>query len=153
MIVFGTNSEVTVESRLTDRTWTGLDDPATAAPWLGAKTALNCAAEAPNVVWHAIVTDWAVGFTGMPLQPPIAAPPSRKVSVPEGPAAPGPAVTVPTRLTGWLVIDGCGETVSPVVLVVVTMPVGAELALVEPPVLVAVSITMMKLPTSRGTSV
>jgi hypothetical protein len=40
-----------------------------------------------------------------------------------------------------------------VVLVVVTMPVGAELALVEPPVLVAVSITMMKLPTSRGTSV
>jgi hypothetical protein len=56
-IVLGTYSEVTVVSRLTDRTSTGLDDPATAAPGLGAKTALNCAAEAPNVVWQPIVTD------------------------------------------------------------------------------------------------
>src|SRR5581483_10910970 len=35
MIVFGTYSEVTDLSRLTDRTSTGLDDPATAEPGLG----------------------------------------------------------------------------------------------------------------------
>src|SRR5437868_11829677 len=44
-IVLGTNSEVAVESRLTDRPSTGLDDPATAEPGLGANTALNCAVE------------------------------------------------------------------------------------------------------------
>jgi hypothetical protein len=49
-----------------------------------------------------------------------------------------------------LVTDGCGDTASAVVLVVATMPTDAELASVEPPVLVAVSTTMMKLPTSPG---
>jgi hypothetical protein len=77
-----------------------------------------------------------------------------KVSVPDGPTEPGPAVTVPVRVTVWLVIDGRGETVSPVVLGVVTMPKGAEVALFGPPVeSVAVSTTRMKLPTSPGPSV
>jgi hypothetical protein len=153
-LVFGTYSEVTVESRLTDRTSTGLDDPATAEPGLGAKTALNCAAEAPNVVWQTIVTVWPVGLTGMPLQPAIGVPPLRKASVPDGPTEPGPAVTVPARVTVWLVSDGCGETVIAVVLVVVTTPTGAELALFGPPVeSVADSTTRMKLPTSPGPSV
>src|SRR6185312_16064395 len=40
-IVFAAYKAVAVESRLTDRTSTGLDDPATAEPGLGAKTALN----------------------------------------------------------------------------------------------------------------
>ena len=68
-------------------------------PALGAKTALNCAAEAGNVVWQMIVTAWPVGLTGMPLQPLIGLPPFRKVSVPDGPTEPGPAVTVPARVT------------------------------------------------------
>jgi hypothetical protein len=92
-IVFGTHSEVTVESRLTDRTSTGLDDPATAEPGLGAKVALNWAAEAGNVVWQAIVTAWPVGLPGIPLQPLIGLPPLRKAMVPDGPTEPGPAVT------------------------------------------------------------
>src|SRR5438552_406743 len=39
----GTNSDVMVESRPTDRPATGLDEPATAEPGFGVKTALNCA--------------------------------------------------------------------------------------------------------------
>ena len=99
-IGLGTYSEEAVVSRPTDRTLTGLEDPAIVEPGLGAKAALNWAAEAGNVVWQTIVTVWLVGLTGMPPQPLIGVPPSRKASVPDGPSEPGPAVTVPVRVTG-----------------------------------------------------
>jgi hypothetical protein len=111
----GTWTETELESRPTAMPTLALLDPGAFDAVPGVKTAMTCAgdpAAANDATQLALVLD---GLTGSPVHPLIGEPWFSNVMVPDTGSV-GTLLTVPSKVTGWLVTTEVEETASDVLL-------------------------------------